>query len=121
MADIEKQLLTRVRMKQSCKITLLLDDSNNFITKVDRVIGREKIDRRFLSIKNINDEKILFECGPKLAENIIIAVDKYIEKFNENKPREVEIEIIKDCVNVISPEPKQIGKIRKFFNKLFGK
>ena len=124
MADIRKQALTILPMKQETKIIVVY--GKKWYVPVKKILGKKEVIRYVFNIIENGEEK-LFECNVRLAALIIGNVNRKIfnEKIDVNYLKEIEIYILKDSkgykVNSNIINAKKVGIFKRIFYKFINK
>jgi len=124
MADIRKQALTTLPMKQETTIVIIY--GKKWYVPVKKILGKKEVVRYVFNIIENGEEK-LFECNIKLAALIIGNINRKIfnEKIDVNYLKEIEIHILKDNkgykVNSNIINAKKIGIFKRIFYKFINR
>ena len=124
MADIRKQALTILPMKQETKIIVVY--GKKWYVPVKKILSKKEVIRYVFNIIENGEEK-LFECNVRLAALIIGNVNRKIfnEKIDVNYLKEIEIYILKDSkgykVNSNIINAKKVGIFKRIFYKFINK
>jgi hypothetical protein len=95
MADLRKQAIAVLPMKQEAH--LKLSYSGGWYIPVKRIWGKKEKERYLFRLYNPEREE-WFECGPKLAKDIVEEVASIVDqhKVNISKTESIGIDIIKN-------------------------
>lgn len=98
MANIDKQLVAKMPAKEFNEFTL--DFRNDWCVPIKKIWNKREIDR--FTFRLSNDEGV-FECGPKLAEELSKTVGDVLHEDN------IDIEKVNDIRVVILKENNEDG------------